>query len=36
VTVETASTAYRCNACGKEFETEDELRRHVRRIGFVE
>lgn len=27
---------YVCEACGEEFETEEELREHVDRVGLVE
>jgi DNA-directed RNA polymerase subunit RPC12/RpoP len=27
---------YRCETCDEEFESEDELRRHRRRMGIVE
>jgi len=28
--------SFRCDICGKEFDSEEELKRHVRRIGIVE
>ena len=27
---------YRCEACGKEFDSEEELEAHVREVGLVE
>jgi len=27
---------YVCEACGREFDTEERLRRHVREVGLVE
>ena len=27
---------YVCEACGKHFETEEDLNRHVRRVGVAE
>lgn len=27
---------YVCEACGEEFETEEELRRHLYSVGLVE
>jgi DNA-directed RNA polymerase subunit RPC12/RpoP len=27
---------YRCEACGKEFDSRRELERHVHRVGLVE
>jgi DNA-directed RNA polymerase subunit RPC12/RpoP len=33
--METATT-YRCDACGKEFESREALERHVHDIGLVD
>jgi DNA-directed RNA polymerase subunit RPC12/RpoP len=30
------SGQYRCEACGKEFDTERELREHVHAVGLVD
>jgi hypothetical protein len=36
-TVEEAETGgYQCGICGKEFDSEEELEKHIRRIGIVE
>jgi DNA-directed RNA polymerase subunit RPC12/RpoP len=29
------SMTYRCEACDKEFETQEQLRRHVQEVGLV-
>lgn len=28
--------SYECEACGKSFDSEESLERHVRRVGIVE
>jgi DNA-directed RNA polymerase subunit RPC12/RpoP len=27
---------YRCDACGKEFDSEEALRAHVRSVGLID
>lgn len=33
---ESREDRYRCDICGKEFPSEDELERHVKRVGIIE
>lgn len=30
------NSEYRCAACGQQFETRNELERHVRQVGLVD
>lgn len=33
---ESSDGGYVCDACGKRFETEEALERHVREVGLVD